>query len=65
MKKYISDNNIKLYIIDGIGIGKELGLGGRINTVMMTAFFKVSGVLEENHAIELIKKSQSLPPDFA
>lgn len=57
MQKIIIDRKIKFYTIDALKIATELGLGGRINTVMMTAFFKVSGVLEENHAIELIKKS--------
>ncbi|MCQ2736431.1 MAG: pyruvate:ferredoxin (flavodoxin) oxidoreductase, partial [bacterium] len=57
MQRIIIDRKIKVYTIDALKISKEAGLGARINTVMMTAFFKVSGVLEENHAIELIKKS--------
>ncbi|MFR8549025.1 MAG: pyruvate:ferredoxin (flavodoxin) oxidoreductase, partial [Lachnospiraceae bacterium] len=40
VKKFIADHNIKLYVIDGIKIGKEIGLGGRINTVLQSAFFK-------------------------
>ena len=37
VKKYIADHNIKFYVIDGIKIGKEIGLGGRINTVLQSA----------------------------
>ncbi len=54
-KRYIAEHNIKFYTIDGIKIGKEIGLGGRINTVLQSAFFKLSGVLEEAKAIELMK----------
>ncbi len=54
-KRYIAEHNIKFYTIDGIKIGKEIGLGGRINTVLQSAFFKLSGVLEESKAIELMK----------
>ncbi len=55
VKRYIAEHNIKFYTIDGIKIGKEIGLGGRINTVLQSAFFKLSGVLEEEKAIELMK----------
>ncbi len=54
-KRYIAEHNINFYTIDGIKIGKEIGLGGRINTVLQSAFFKLSGVLEETKAIELMK----------
>ncbi|MCR4955918.1 MAG: pyruvate:ferredoxin (flavodoxin) oxidoreductase [Lachnospiraceae bacterium] len=54
-KRYLAEHNIKFYVIDGIKIGKEIGLGGRINTVLQSAFFKLSGVLEETKAIELMK----------
>ncbi len=57
IKKYIADNNIKFYIIDGLGIGKETGLGGRINTILQSAFFKLSKILPEEKAIELMKKA--------
>ena len=46
---------IKLYNINALKIANDVGLGGRINSVMMTAFFLISGVLERAHAIELIK----------
>ncbi len=55
MKKFIADHNIKFYVIDGIKIGKEIGLGGRINTVLQSAFFKLANIIPEEQAIELMK----------
>ena len=40
-------HNIKFYTIDGIKIGKEIGLGGRINTVLQSAFFKLAEIIPE------------------
>ena len=57
MQKTIIDKKIKFYNIDALKISTQAGLGARINTVMMTAFFKVSGILEEGHAIDLIKNA--------
>jgi len=57
MQKTIIDKNIKVYNIDALKIAKSVGLGGRINTVMQTAFFIISGVLERTEAIEMIKKA--------
>ncbi len=54
-KRYIANHNIKLYTIDGIKIGKEIGLGGRINTVLQSAFFKLANIIPEDKAIELMK----------
>ena len=54
-KRYIAEHNIQLYTIDGIKIGKEIGLGGRINTVLQSAFFKLANIIPEDHAIELMK----------
>ena len=54
-KRYIAENNIKLYTIDGIKIGKEIGLGGRINTVLQSAFFTLAKIIPEDKAIELMK----------
>ena len=51
-KKYIADHNIKLYTIDGIKIGKEIGLGGRINTVLQAAFFKLANIIPIEDAVE-------------
>ena len=57
VKAYIADHNIKFYTIDGIKIGKEIGLGGRINTVLQSAFFKLAAIIPEEEAIELMKKA--------
>ena len=55
VKRYIAENNIQFYTIDGIKIGKEIGLGGRINTVLQSAFFALSKVIPEEEAIRLMK----------
>ncbi len=55
MQETIIRKNIRFYNIDALSIAREIGLGNRINTVMQAAFFKVSGVLEEDEAIRLIK----------
>jgi len=57
VKAYIADHNIKFYTIDGIKIGKEIGLGGRINTVLQSAFFKLADIIPEEEAIDLMKKA--------
>jgi len=54
-KRYIANHGIKLYTIDGVSIGKELGLGTRINTVLQSAFFKLAGILPEADAIQYMK----------
>ena len=55
MKRYIAEHNINFYTIDGIKIGKEIGLGGRINTILQSAFFTISGVLPKEDAIKYMK----------
>ena len=55
VKAFIANHNIKFYVIDGIKIGKEIGLGGRINTVLQSAFFKLANIIPEEQAIELMK----------
>ena len=57
VKAFIADHNIKFYTIDGIKIGKEIGLGGRINTVLQSAFFKLASIIPEEEAINLMKKA--------
>ena len=51
----IIDKKLKFYVIDGIDLGHKLGLGARINMIMQTAFFVISGFLPQDRAIELIK----------
>ena len=55
VKAFIANHGIKFYVIDGIKIGKEIGLGGRINTVLQSAFFKLANIIPEERAIELMK----------
>ncbi|MBM4152639.1 MAG: pyruvate:ferredoxin (flavodoxin) oxidoreductase, partial [Kiritimatiellaceae bacterium] len=57
MQEIIIQRKIKLYNIDALKISVDAGLGARINTVMMTAFFKLSGVLPADEAITLIKNA--------
>ena len=57
VKAFIADHNIKFYTIDVIKIGKEIGLGGRINTVLQSAFFKLASIIPEEEAIDLMKKA--------
>lgn len=57
MQKTIIEKNIKLYNINALKIANDVGLGSRINTVMQTAFFLISGVLDREEAIKMIKKS--------
>jgi pyruvate-ferredoxin/flavodoxin oxidoreductase len=57
MQETIINKNIKMYNIDALKIANEVGLGSRINTVMQTAFFLISGVLEREAAIKMIKKA--------
>ena len=54
-KQYIAKNNINVYTIDALAIGKELGLGGRVNTVLQSAFFKIAGIIPETDAIKYMK----------
>lgn len=55
MKKILADRHINFYTIDGIKIGKEIGLGGRINTVLQSAFFKIADIIPADKAKELMK----------
>ncbi len=55
VEQQIIDKKIKFYVIDAISLAHELGLGARINTIMQTCFFKISGVLPEDKAIESLK----------
>lgn len=54
-KKYLYENNINFYVIDGVKIAKEIGLGGRINTILQAAFFKLSGIIPIEKAIDFMK----------
>ena len=55
MKKILAERHINFYTIDGIKIAKEIGLGGRINTVLQSAFFKIADIIPADKAKELMK----------
>ena len=54
-KRYMAEHNIQFYVIDGIKIGKEIGLGGRINTVLQSAFFELANIIPAEEANALMK----------
>ena len=55
MKRILAERKINFYTIDGIKIGKEIGLGGRINTVLQSAFFKIADIIPAEKAKDLMK----------
>ena len=57
IQKNIIEKRIKLYVIDAYQVARQTGMGGRINTIMQTCFFAISGVLPKDEAITAIKKS--------
>ena len=57
MKKYLAQNEINFYIINGTKLGEEIGLGSRTNTIMQSAFFKITGVIPFETAVYEMKKA--------
>ena len=58
VKAFIANHNIKFYVIDGVKIGIETGMGPtRINTILQSAFFKLANIIPEEQAIDLMKKA--------
>ncbi len=57
LRRKIAQNNLKFYVIDGVKIAGEVGLGGRINMVMQTAFFKLANVIPFEDAVKYLKES--------
>jgi pyruvate-ferredoxin/flavodoxin oxidoreductase len=57
MKKYMAENKINFYIINATVIAEDIGLGGRTNTIMQSAFFKVANVIPYEKAVEEMKKA--------
>ena len=57
MQEQILEKHLKVWLIDAYKVGKALGMGGRINTIMQTCFFAISGVLPREEAIAQIKKA--------
>lgn len=61
VKSYIANNDIKFYIIDGVKIAKEVGLGARrINTILQSAFFKLVDIIEPEEAKRLMKDAATV-----
>ena len=57
VKQILAEKEIRFYCIDGFAIGKEIGLGGRINTILQAAFFAISGILPVEKARNLLKEA--------
>lgn len=57
MKKYIAENNINFYTINGIKIAEEVSLPGRASTILQSAFFTIANIIPVDKAIELMKKA--------
>lgn len=55
VKRFIAENGIRFFTIDGFALGKEIGLGGRINTILQAAFFVISGIIPKEEAIRYMK----------
>ena len=57
VKKYLAENNINMYIIDATALAQKIGLGNRTNTILQSAFFKISGVIPYELAVKEMKKA--------
>src|SRR5512145_1957493 len=57
VQKDILEKKLKFYVINGYEVAEKTGMGGRMNTIMQTAFFAISGILPRDEAIEQIKKA--------
>jgi len=55
VKRYIAENNIKFYIINGVKLGEETGMGTRINTILQSAFFKLANIIPFEDALKYMK----------
>ena len=56
VKRYIAENNIKFYTVDGVKLGKETGMGSRINTILQSAFFKLAEVIPFEDALKYMEE---------
>ncbi|MGK9369460.1 pyruvate:ferredoxin (flavodoxin) oxidoreductase [Melioribacter sp. Ez-97] len=57
VQQQIIDKKLNFYVIDGYTVAAQTGMGSRINTIMQTCFFAISGILPKEEAIEQIKKA--------
>ncbi|ABY95478.1 MULTISPECIES: pyruvate:ferredoxin (flavodoxin) oxidoreductase [Thermoanaerobacter] len=57
IKRYLAKHNINFYIINAVDIAKEIGLGGRINMIMQSAFFKLTNIIPIEEAVKHLKEA--------
>ena len=57
VKRDLAAKHCRLFIIDGVGIAKEVGMGGRINTILQAAFFKLTGIMPLEEAVSKMKEA--------
>ena len=55
VKRFIAANDIKFYTIDGVSIARQIGLGGRINTILQAAFFNLANIIPADDALKFMK----------
>jgi len=60
VKKYIAEHNIQFFIIDAFAIGKKIGLNSKISTILQAAFFKTTGIMQEDKAKQLMKNAAKM-----
>lgn len=60
VKRYIADHHIKLYVIDALRIGKEIGLNNKISTILQAAFFRLAGIIPMEEARRLMKEAAAV-----
>lgn len=56
LRRYLLENEIQFYTLDAVSIAKEVGLGGRINTAMETAFFKLTNIIPFEEVLPILKE---------
>jgi pyruvate-ferredoxin/flavodoxin oxidoreductase len=57
VQRQVVDRHLRMFVIDGDRVAREAGMGGRVNTVMQTCFFAISGVMPRDEAIAAIKRA--------
>lgn len=57
MKRYIAENKIRFYVVNAVEIARELGLGGRFNMIMQSAFFKLANIIPIDEAVKYLKEA--------
>lgn len=60
LKRYLAEKNIRFYTIDGFRLGREIGLGGRINTILQSAFFAIADIIPVEKAIAYMKEAAEI-----